>query len=190
MTKKILIIYAHPKKTSFCYALGKNYLKGCKESGNKIKEIHLYDLKFETRFYGYKENIENFEDDLKQSQELILWADHITFVYPIWWFNFPSILKSFFERVMTPGFAFKYVGTSIPQRFLKGKTARVIATMDGPVLFYKHIINKPDYYSLKNNLLFCGISTKKFNYFGSIVKSDENKRKKWLEEVYKIGLKE
>mgnify|MGYP001809979941 CR=1 FL=1 len=190
MVKKVLVIYVHPNKQSFCTALGMSYVKGLKEDKKEVKELHLYDLKFEMRFYGYKDNNQEFEKDLKKAQDLILWADHITFVYPIWWFNYPSILKSFLERVLLPGFAFKYSVGPMPEKFLKGKTMRAIVTMDAPLIYYKMVVRKPDYHSLKNDLDFCGVKVKDFNYFGSVKTSDESKRKTWIGEVYSLGLKE
>ena len=41
-----------------------------------------------------------------RSQELIQWADHFIFVYPIWWSSMPSLLKGWIDRVFTPGIAY------------------------------------------------------------------------------------
>lgn len=43
------------------------------------------------------------EEDLVKAQELIRWADHLVFVYPIWWGTMPAVLKGFFDRVFLPG---------------------------------------------------------------------------------------
>lgn len=42
------------------------------------------------------------EEDLVKAQELIRWADHLVFVYPIWWGTMPAVLKGFFDRVFLP----------------------------------------------------------------------------------------
>ncbi|WP_415635732.1 NAD(P)H-dependent oxidoreductase, partial [Pseudostreptobacillus hongkongensis] len=34
--------------------------------------------------YGYRKRMEK-DENISRSQELLLWADHIVFVYPIWW---------------------------------------------------------------------------------------------------------
>ena len=35
-------------------------------------------------------------------------ADGLILVFPQWWFNFPAILKGFFDRVLAPGVAFSH----------------------------------------------------------------------------------
>jgi putative NADPH-quinone reductase len=35
-------------------------------------------------------------------------ADGLVLVFPQWWFNFPAILKGFFDRVLAPGVAFTH----------------------------------------------------------------------------------
>ncbi|MFB2608578.1 NAD(P)H-dependent oxidoreductase, partial [Rhizobium phaseoli] len=35
-------------------------------------------------------------------------ADGLILVFPQWWFNFPAILKGFFDRVFAPGVAFTH----------------------------------------------------------------------------------
>ena len=107
MSKKILIINAHPRKDSFNDAIADNYVKGAKESKHEVKFVNLRDLKFDpimrTR---YRDN--ELEPDLVEAQELIKWCDHMVLVTPMWWFGVPGLLKGFFDRTITPGFAFKY----------------------------------------------------------------------------------
>jgi len=45
-------------------------------------------------------------------------ADGLILVFPQWWFNFPAILKGFFDRVFAPGVAFSHAaagGRIIPE---------------------------------------------------------------------------
>jgi putative NADPH-quinone reductase len=32
------------------------------------------------------------------ARELILWAEHLVFVYPTWWGTMPALLKGFLDR--------------------------------------------------------------------------------------------
>jgi len=38
------------------------------------------------------------------------------FVHPVWWFNFPAVLKGFFDRVLLPGVAFRLPDGTSGQR--------------------------------------------------------------------------
>ena len=187
--KNILIINAHPHKESFCNELAKSYKKGADNSGANCKLVNLIDLKFNPNLdFGYSKRTE-LEPDLLQIQEDIKKANHLVFVYPNWWGTYPAILKGFFDRVFLPNFAFKYrENSSLWDKLLVGKTARIIVTMDTPKWYYSLIYRKAGLKTIKTGILeFCGIKPVKVSIFSIIKSSDENKRKKWLNEVEKLG---
>ncbi len=190
MRKKILIINSHPDAKSFNYALSERYILGAKTSGADIKIIDLYKLDFKPFFRGIEhENI--IEEDIKNAQLLLKWANHIVFFYPIWWATFPALLKSFLERVLVPGFSNENSNTDREfiqwHELLSGKTARLIVTMDSPPLFHIIKVKQPSYRTMKDILKFCGINSTKKTYLGSVKMSDENQRKLWLDKVEKMG---
>lgn len=187
--KKILIINGHPDKSSFCFALAENYKKGVEMNGTECKLVHLIDLEFNPILtYGYRV-VAALEPDLKKMQQAILEADHLVIVYPNWWGTYPALLKGFIDRVFLPNFAFKYMENSpLPAKLLKGKTARIIVTMDTPQWYYWLVNKSPGHNSMKKAILeFCGIKPVKITVFSGIKSSDEAKRKKWLEEVEELG---
>jgi NAD(P)H dehydrogenase (quinone) len=192
--KKILVIKSHPRKDSYCDALAISYIRGVKEKGNFIKELSLRDLSLESFLkYGHKE-APILNKDLQNAQELILWADILVFFYPTWWAMPPSILKAFLESVLLPGFAYKYKRPLwfIPRwdKLLKGKEARIVATMDSYPIYYKLCAKDPGFKMMKDVLVFCGIRKVKKNYFGSVRLSSEKKRGDWLRKIYEVGKKE
>ena len=187
--KNIVVINAHPDKESFCFALAESYKMGAYKSSANVKLIHLIDLKFNPILtFGYRK-ISELEPDLVQIQEDILWANHLVFVYPNWWSTFPALLKGFIDRVFVPGFAFKYRENSpFWDKLLKGKTARLIVTMDTPIWYYWIINRNAGHNAMKIGVLeFCGIKPVKIKVFSGIKTSDEAKRKKWLNEVEQLG---
>ncbi|MFZ4463362.1 MAG: NAD(P)H-dependent oxidoreductase [Bacteroidales bacterium] len=187
--KKILIINGHPDKQSLCNELAMRYKKGAEASGAQCKLINLVDLNFNQNLTsGYKKRTE-LEPDLLAMQQEITNADHLVFVYPNWWGTYPALLKGFLDRVLLPGFAFKYEGKSpLPKKLLKGKTARLIVTMDTPKWFYWLVRRSPGHNAMKKGVLeFCGISPVKITSFGPVVSSDEAKRKRWILQVEQLG---
>ncbi len=192
--KKILIIKSHPKKDSFCNALVEKYIEGTKKSGNKIEIIDLKNLNLEKYLkYEHKGN-PKLSPDLLDAQKLIKWADHLVFAYSTWWGTPPALLKVFIEIVFESGFAYKYPksGKSFKiDKLLTGKSARLIATMDIPPLFNSLFGGDSGGKMMKRAVLnFCGVKPVYKNYFGSVKLSSEEKRKKWLEKVYEIGVNE
>jgi putative NADPH-quinone reductase len=129
MHGRILVIDGHPDPESYCAALSSAYLEGAKE--RKIDILRIRDLKFDPNLrFGYRKRTE-LEPDLIMCQELIRNASHLVWVYPVWWGSVPAILKGFLDRVLVPGFAFKKrEGSLLWDKYLSGKSARLICTMD------------------------------------------------------------
>jgi len=189
--KKVLIIFAHPSRNSFCGALAEGYEEGVRKAGGVIRKMYLSELRFDPVLrHGYAKTQE-LEDDLKLAQENIKWADHLVFIYPIWWGGLPAILKGFIDRVFLPGFAFESRNSIMsPDRLLKSKSAHLITTMDVPVWYYRLIWKRPGDNMLKKAILgFCGISPVRISSFGLLKKSSEEQRKKWIEEIREKGRK-
>ena len=194
--KNILIINGHHRKNSFSSSIIEAYKKGALNQNAKVKllEMSNANLNFIEGNLTEEGSLEtnNITTEITKAQELIKWANHIVWVYPIWWYNMPSKLKSFIEHVFTSGFAFKYhkkgTGKYVKwDKYLTGKTSRIIATMDSPPLFFKLIYKDPNYKTMKGILNFCGIKSIKKTYFGSVKMSNEADRKKWLQNVENLG---
>ena len=187
--KKILLILGHPNKETFCGSLAESYKKGALEAGAEVKEISLGDLQFDPILHlGYKE-IQELEPDLVKSQELIKWADHLVWVYPTWWATMPALMKGFIDRIFLPGFGFKYrKNSSLWDKLLKGKTARLIITLDAPAwynfLFYGNAGQKA---MKRATLEFCGIKPVRITTIGSVKMLTSKQLKTWIEKIEKQG---
>lgn len=196
--KKILIIKAHPREVSLCNALADQYVEGAKNAGAEIKILSLKDLKLEEWLkydWGHNHDSVPSSNDIKYSQELVSWSNHIVFTYPIYWAMPPALLSLFFEMIMTSSFAFKYhkpLFGIIPvwDKLLKGRTASIISTMDAPPFFMELYDQDPSGKMIRDVLRFAGVKLKHKHYFGSVVMSSQSRKEKWLDKAYKIGQKE
>jgi NAD(P)H dehydrogenase (quinone) len=188
--KKILIINGHPDKESFCFSLAESYKKGALETRADLKEIIIRDLQFNPNLqFGYRQRTE-LEDDLLEAWEKIKWADHLVWVYPVWWGGFPAIMKGFIDRLFLPGLAFRKKEGSLIHwdKLLKGKTARIISTLDQPVWFYWLVNRQPSNNAMKKLVLqFCGVSPVKTTTFGPIRLSTQTYRQKCIQKVNRLG---
>jgi putative NADPH-quinone reductase len=187
--KRILIINGHPDTKSLCSELALRYKKGADAAGAECKMVNLADLTFNPVLtHGYRQRTE-LEPDLLMMQQEIQNADHLVLVYPNWWGTYPALLKGFLDRTLLPGFAFKYREKGIMiDKLLKGKTARMMVTMDSPKWYYSLFLRNPGHNSMKRGVLeFCGIKPVKITSFDMVRSSDENKRKNWLTVAEKLG---
>jgi len=191
MKNKILIINGHPLKAGLNNALVQAYEKGAKTSNAEVKHLCIVDLKFDQSFEGFnKEAV--IEPDIIEAQQLISWSDHIVWIYPTWWATMPALMKSFIEHTFLPGFAFKYKKSDKFvkwDKYLEGKSASLISTMDSPPWYYKLFAGDPGYKTMKDIMNFCGIKPVTRTYFGSVKLSSEEKRNQWLNKTEQLGRK-
>lgn len=189
MAKKILIINGHPSNESLNFVFAEAYKKGALESNAKVEVLTISNLKFNPSLeFGYQKRTE-LEPDLLDAWKKIKWADHLVWIHPVWWGGLPAIMKGFIDRLFLPGFAFQYRENSILwDKFLKGKTAHIITTLDQPSWYYWLIYGRPSVNQLKKSTLeFCGIKPVKVSYFGIIKNSKDATRQKWILAVEKLG---
>lgn len=189
--KKILIINGHPNAESFNFALAESYKNGAIASGAAVETITIANLNFNPNLkFGYQKRTD-LEPDLVESWEKIKRADHLVWVHPVWWGGLPAITKGFIDRLFLPGMAFQYRENSVWwDKLLKGKTAHIITTLDQPGWYYRLAFGRPSVNQLKKSTLeFCGVKPIKVSYIGIVKTAAEDQRKKWLEKVYELGLK-
>lgn len=190
MANKILIINGHPDSESFNFAISEAYKKGAVAAGHTVKEIIVRELEFNPNLeFGYRKRTE-LEPDLLDAREKIKWADHLVFIYPVWWGSLPAVLKGFIDRVFLPGFAFKKRENSVWwDKYLTNKSARIISTMDQPFWYYRLVYRQPSHNAMKKATLeFCGVKPVKITSIGPIRLSKDNYRQKWLDKIEKLGM--
>lgn len=189
MTKRILVILGHPANKSFCGALADSYVKGAEAAGNEVRLISLGNLSFDPVLHNGYATIQELEPDLVTAQAAITWAQHIVFVYPIWWGAMPALLKGFIDRVFLPGFAFRYrEGSQFWDRLLSGRSAHLLVTMDTPPWYFRWVYRMPGHNQMKRTILeFSGIKPVAVSSFGPIKGSSQQKREKWLAQVSAYG---
>lgn len=185
--KRELIILGHPDKESFCNEIAETYLKGAKSAGKQVDLLKINEIGFKENLeFGYRKRTD-LEPNMLKARDLIEKADHIVWVFPVWWTTLPAQMKGFLDRLFLPGWAFKRENT-IPEKLLKGKTSKLLVTMDSPILYYKLYMKEPVKHSFARGTLgFCGIKNQSIKYFTPIKTSTAEQRELWLKQVYKIG---
>ncbi len=186
---KILIINGHPDAESFNAALSAAYKTGAQKSGAEIREINIRELDFNPNLqFGYRKRTE-LEPDLLEAQDSLKWADHLVWIYPVWWGSVPAVMKGFLDRVLLPGFAFNKRKDSLWwDKLLNGKTARLICTLDQPAWYYRWVYGSPSHKAMKRlTLNFTGVKKVQITTIGPIRHSRESFRSKWLRKVGRLG---
>ena len=116
-------------------------------------------------------------------------ANHIVWIFPMWWYGYPAQLKGFIDRTFLPGITYEPIaGKPFPKKLLKGKSARIIITSDTPKWYDRFFMGRPAINQFKKGTLkFCGISPVKVTYIAPLKGSNLEFRKKWLKQVSLLG---
>lgn len=170
MTKTALAIIAHPNTaSSFNAALLDCTKQACEQAGATLEINDLYKNCFDP-IITTKDMAAAFNgspaEDVKAEQEKVAGADILIFHYPVFWFDRPAILKGWFDRVLTNGFAFQ-IGENGVDGLLKGKKGAVVQTAGTPREFYQSL-NAEDYPQAgieRGTLGFCGIDASTLTHY-------------------------
>ncbi len=100
-----------------------------------------------------------YEEETEKYRKLVKEADSFIFIYPIWWWGMPAILKGFIDRVFVAGFAYRYEGV-MPKGLLTGKTAWVINTLDSPLWYVALLYRSADWVIMKKGICNFVVYTK------------------------------
>jgi putative NADPH-quinone reductase len=154
-----------------------------------VRLIALGDLEFDPVLrHGYRQ-IQPLEADLQDAADAIEACDHLVLVYPTWWGTMPALLKGFFDRVLLPGYAFRYRRDSVWwDRLLAGRSARVITTLDTPPWYNRWIYRDPGISQIRATILeFCGIRPVRVSRLGAVRSSSPAQRERWLALAAELG---
>lgn len=184
---KNLIVYCHPNPKSFNHAILETYQEKLRNKDEEIVVRDLYDLNFEPILDG--EDFSKFfsgeiPEDIKEEQKHIVWAEAITFIYPIWWFQMPAVLKGYIDRVFSKGFAYDLTEDG-PVGLLSGKKVVIFNTTGGSQENYEK-------YGFKNALStvhdigifgFCGMEVVRKEVFYEVPTVTDEERKEMLDRI-------
>ncbi len=180
---KNLIIIGHPDKKSFCYdGIFKTVLNEVKLSKQDFEVLDLY----RDSFTRPRTKVIN------KYKNLLSWCERIYIISPVWWFRLTPRMEIFFDEVLTPGFAYKFVNITktyaYPKPFLKDKIVRTYVTHGAPSLPVKTL-----YLNSVKLRLVMGVYSFVFGWklslwfktkqFWSVPFVSDKKRKKYLSVV-------
>ena len=108
---RVLTIFAHPRRESFTGALLDRFLDGLQSAGHMATVADLYREGFAANFQA--EDLGQFRGeampaDVRRQQKRVDAADALAFVFPVYWWSFPSILKGWIDRVFSQGWAYDF----------------------------------------------------------------------------------
>ena len=184
---RVLVVYAHPNPASFCHALLRRVESALDEAGHEVRVKDLYAEGFNPVLSAAELGALNdgrVPEVIAHEQAALAWAEALVFIYPLWWFGTPAILKGWFDKTLTHGFAFEY-GPGGQRGLLAARRALVlIAAGSGESEFEsmqaKELLTRP---VADGTLRFCGVDEVRAKVFYSVPGVTQEARALMLEEA-------
>ncbi len=106
---RVLVVHAHPLKTSFVAALHARVVETLRAGGHEVDDLDLYAEGFDPvlppeQMRAYVDVTKNAET-VRPYVERLRAADALALVFPVWFDGLPAILQGYFQRVFLPGVA-------------------------------------------------------------------------------------
>jgi NAD(P)H dehydrogenase (quinone) len=189
---KNLIVYAHPNEKSFCAAIKDVVIAASREKKLDVELRDLYQLGFNPVLSSgdfVSLNSGKIPQDIAQEQSYIQQSEIVTFIYPIWWTGLPAMIKGYFDRVFSYGFAYK-VGEKGIEGLLKNKKVIVFNTTGTPYDVYEKsgMIEAIKKTSDTGIFVFSGMTVIQHSVFGAVPYVDDAARKGYLEDAKRCVL--
>ena len=182
----VLLIDAHPDEGRLTSHLIDVYEDFLPTDVNRAR-IALRDLEFSPNLkHGYAKRTD-WEPDVERMAAAIDACDHLVIAFPMWWGAEPAELKGLLDRMFLPGFAFAYHEDD-PwwDKFLEGRSADVIITMDTPPLFLRFMYGNSIIQRWKKQVLgFVGFNPVRVADFGPVKDGGADKAlEKWRKKLF------
>lgn len=188
----VLLIFSHPNPMSFNHSILEVFAEELRSRHHHTLVRDLYTLDFKAvldRDDLGALHAGQVPGDIQKEQEYLSWAEALVFIYPVWWWERPAMLKGYIDRVFSYGFAFS-VDEKGAVGLLKHRKALVIQTLGTPEHVYDKSPGSKE--AIRRNmtegtLQFCGITdTQHLSIFG-INTSTAEERARILDQVGAIA---
>lgn len=184
----ICIIQGHPHfgGEHLCHALADAYREGALAAGHSVTTVDIAGLTFDV-LRDPTLMLAPPSDTILSAQKLILDAEHLMIIYPLWLGTMPALVKAFFEQAACGEFLISKSAQGWPAGKLKGRSARVVVTMGMPAIAYKVVMGAHGVRGFESGILgIAGVGPVRETLFGGI-DANPKRRNKWLTKMATLG---
>lgn len=183
----ILTVVTHPRKESLTFAVAHRFIQGLQDAGHETEVLDLYRSGFDPVLIETDEPVwtaenQRFSPEVETEMERMKRHDALAFVFPLWWWNMPALLKGYIDRVWNYGFA--YGSSRLPHQ-------RVLwLTLAGAPIerFEKRRYDEMITYFFNVGLAeYCGIPHSDVELFYETIRGEPKHKARLLTRAYELG---
>ena len=183
---KVLVVFDHPRRHSFCGAVLDELLAGLAEAGHEVEIADLHAEGFDPRMPvadepDWADPDKPYSAAVLAEQARIARNEMLVFVFPVWWWSLPAMLKGWIDRVWNNGWA--YGARKLPHR-----RALLVATAAGNAEDYRRRgYDRAMLTQIVTGIMnYCGIADAELRVLYDVTE-DAERRRAHLQEARALG---
>ncbi|MGW8441662.1 NAD(P)H oxidoreductase [Paenibacillus sp. S33] len=185
---KVLTVVSHPRKDSLTFKVADRFVQGLADAGHDYEILDLHEIGFDPILKGVDEPDltvaeQSFSPEVEMEMRRMKEHDALAFIFPLWWWNLPAMLKGYIDRVWNNGFAYG-------SNYLHHQHVLWI----GLAGVSKEQMKKRNYDKMITHLLnvgiadYCGVSNSKVEFLDETLSSNSGHFEMLLDQAYHFGL--
>jgi NAD(P)H dehydrogenase (quinone) len=199
---KVLIVLDHPytiasaddvpHRRSFSAAVAAAAIQGAGSAGHEVDLIDLAADGFQPAMTG--EDLVAWrqgrvvDPHVADYQQRLLAADHLAFVFPVWWESMPAATKGFLDRVLTKGVLYDEVpearGNPFRNRMTRLGGVSVLSIMTTPDKAYRWWYRDPlTKIMFKGTFAKIGVKNLRWTNYASVTNRTSEQRERLLKDT-------
>ncbi|RIX59729.1 NAD(P)H oxidoreductase [Paenibacillus nanensis] len=185
---KVLTVVSHPRLNSLTFSVAARFTQGLADAGHETEILDLHRIGFNPVLWEADEpdwstDQKIYSPEVQREMERMQHFDGLAYIFPVWWYSLPAMLKGYIDRVWNNGFAYG-------SRKLHHKQVLWL----GLAADSKEHMAKRQYEQMMNQQLnvaiasYCGISNSKVELLYNTLDSTPETHDKILSQAYQLGL--
>lgn len=194
---RTLFVFNHPYEGSFCSALLDAALQGITRADGEADIINLDKdnfnpamsssdlLAFRTARTHPEKALKMLDARVLDYKERLERAEHLVFIFPVWWMLMPALTKGFIDKVIFPSVTYGYTEKGeMRSRLSCLRRVTLITTMATPSDVYSTLMGDAVWRAFKNGTFAAiGVDNCHWMNFDRINSVTRDKRLEWLRDV-------
>ncbi|MEH0155410.1 NAD(P)H-dependent oxidoreductase [Limibacter armeniacum] len=144
---KTTIVLAHPWHGSFNKSIFDTITQKLQAKSKDFQVIDLnkdnFDPVLREEDLALYSKGKTTDKQVLQYQEMLKNTDELVFIFPIWWYDVPAILKGFIDKVMLKDFSYVETSTGLKGLLTHIRKTKVITTSEYPTWYLKLLLGNP-----------------------------------------------
>lgn len=187
-----LIVLSNPKTDSFSAAVVNKVREGLIADGHTVEKADLAAEAFDPRML--ETDLDHFNGkitapaDVLKEQARFDRADAVVFVFPLYWWWMPGLLKGWIDRVFQVGWAYGFNSEGALVGLLRNRPVHIIVHGESDAEGADKWGYRPATLKMIEGIFgFCGITSHTTTFMFDVLKDDPSIREAHLVSSYEIG---